>query len=384
MDRPAAFGSLDASCMSEYFLGLMSGTSLDGIDAAIVDFGGSYPTVYAAHTTPFGAELRQSLLSLAQGQTAREIEALGTLDTRLGEHFARAALDLIERSGLSHDAIHAIGAHGQTVRHRPDARHPFTLQIGDPNIIAEHTGITTVADFRRRDIAAGGQGAPLVPAFHALCFRTPAENRAILNIGGMANLTILPAGSAMTVSGFDTGPGNVLLDAWISHTQASSFDAGGAWAASGTVIPALLDRLMNEPFLRGAPPKSTGRELFQLGWLDRQLHGFTAPAADVQATLCTFTARSIAEAVRSWAPQTQRLLVCGGGARNLHLMNVLRTELAGIALDSTAAHGLEPEWIEAAAFAWMAQETLASRPSNIPSVTGARHPVILGGIYLAR
>ena len=370
--------------MSEYFLGLMSGTSLDGIDAAIVDFGGSFPTIYAAHTVPFEPELRQAILSLAQGQTTHEIEALGTLDTRLGEHFAQAALDLIEHSGLPRDAIRAIGSHGQTIRHRPDLQYPFTLQIGDPNIIAEHTGITTVADFRRRDIAAGGQGAPLVPAFHAMCFRTPAENRAILNIGGMANLTILPADAATAVSGSDTGPGNVLLDAWISRTQGSSFDAEGAWAASGTVIPALLERLMNEPFLRGAPPKSTGRELFQLDWLDRQLHGLTAPAADVQATLCAFTARSITDALHSWAPQTQRLLVCGGGARNLQLMNVLRAELTGITLDSTAAHGLEPEWIEAAAFAWMAQETLASRPSNIPSVTGARHPVILGGIYLAR
>lgn len=370
--------------MSKYFLGLMSGTSLDGIDAAIVDFGGSFPNIYAAHTVPFEPELHQAILRLTQGQATHEIEALGTLDTQLGECFAHAALSLIEHSGLSRDAIRAIGSHGQTIRHRPEGTNPFTLQIGDPNIIAERTGITTVADFRRRDIAAGGQGAPLVPAFHAMCFRTPAENRAILNIGGMANLSILPADASTPISGFDSGPGNVLLDAWITQQQGAAYDADGAWAASGRCLPGLLERLLQEAFLHATPPKSTGRELFQLDWLNKHLQGLSAAAADVQATLCMFTARSIADAVRAWAPKTQRLLVCGGGARNLHLLDVLCAELPDVSIESTTRYDLEPEWIEAAAFAWMAKETLASRPSNIPNVTGARHLVILGGIYLAR
>ncbi len=369
--------------MSEYYLGLMSGTSLDGIDAAIVDLHGDYPSICAALTQPFEPALRQALLTLAQGQASDEIEVMGSLDSRLGTCFAEAALQVIADSGLPRETIRAIGSHGQTIRHRPAAAYPFTLQIGDPNIIAERTGITTVADFRRRDIAAGGQGAPLVPAFHAHCFRTPVENRAVLNIGGMANLSILPAASDSPVSGFDTGPGNVLLDAWIHAQQGQSFDSNGAWAASGKPIPSLLERLLAEPYLAASPPKSTGRELFQLDWLMLHLQGSNAAAEDVQATLCAYTARTIAMALRTWAPATQRLLVCGGGARNRHLLALLGTELGGITVESTSAHGLEPEWIEATAFAWMARETLAARTSNLPDVTGARHRVILGGIYPA-
>ncbi|MBI5460969.1 MAG: anhydro-N-acetylmuramic acid kinase [Gammaproteobacteria bacterium] len=369
--------------MRDYYLGLMSGTSLDGIDAAIVDLSAPFPTVLAAHTRPFTATLRQAVLDLAHGQAPHEIELLGTLDTRLGEQFAQAVLTLLEHSGIPTTAIRAIGSHGQTVRHRPRGPEPFTLQIGDPNIIAERTGITTVADFRRRDIAAGGQGAPLVPAFHAMCFRNADEDRAVLNLGGMANLTILPADPQTPVSGLDTGPGNVLLDAWIDTHQRKSFDAEGAWAAHGTVIPALLDTLMTDEFFQQPPPKSTGREQFHLGWLEQHLHGTSYAPVDVQATLCALTARSVANAMTTWAPSTKRVLVCGGGAHNTHLLELLRRHLPGTTIESTAVHGLDPDWIEAAAFAWMARETLAGRTANLPSVTGARHPVIMGGIYLA-
>ena len=369
--------------MHDYYLGLMSGTSLDGIDAVIVDLSTPVPNVIAAHTQPFDPALRQALSDLAQGRAEHEIERLGTLDSRLGEQFAQATLNLLERSSLPATAIRAIGSHGQTVRHRPDAPEPFTLQIGDPNLIAERTGITTVADFRRRDIAAGGQGAPLVPAFHARCFRSTDEERTVLNIGGMANLTILPTDPHARVTGFDTGPGNVLLDAWINKHHGETYDKEGTWAARGTVVPTLLDTLLNEEFFGQSPPKSTGRELFHLEWLEHHLRGITVTPIDVQATLCAFTARSIADALTAWAGETQRLLVCGGGAHNTRLLDLLRTYLPNMTIESTAAHGLDPDWVEAAAFAWMARETLAGRATNLPSVTGARHPVILGGIYLA-
>lgn len=368
--------------MSDLYLGLMSGTSLDGIDAALVDLSAHPPKVLTAQTQPYAAGFRAQLLELAQGSASNEIELLGCIDTQLGELFAAAATSLLASSGISANQVLAIGSHGQTIRHRAQGPHPFSLQIGDPNIIAERTGITTVADFRRRDLAAGGQGAPLVPAFHAACFRSTDEHRAILNIGGMANLTILPVDPSQPVTGFDTGPGNVLMDAWIAQHRDEHFDKEGQWAATGKIISTLLDNLMAEPYLRLLPPKSTGRELFHLGWLKPQLPG-ASTAEDIQATLNAFTARSVATALQTWAPQTQRLLVCGGGAHNTRLLDTLSSYLPNVCVEITAAHGMHPDWIEAAAFAWMARETLAARPSNVPSVTGARHPVILGGIYPA-
>lgn len=369
--------------MSDLYLGLMSGTSLDGIDAAIVDLSGSQPKILGARTQSYPSEFREQLRDLAQGNTANEIEVLGSLDTQLGELFANAALTLISTSEIPNAPIRAIGSHGQTIRHRPNGPHPFTLQIGDPNIIAERTGITTIADFRRRDLAVGGQGAPLVPAFHAACFRSSNEERAVLNLGGMANLTILPADPHIPVTGFDTGPGNVLLDSWIGLHRTEHFDADGHWSAAGTVIPSLLESLMEETYFRQPPPKSTGRELFQLTWLQERLLDRRWAAVDIQATVNALTARSVAEALKSWAPQTQRLLVCGGGAHNSYLLRTISDYLADVAVETTATLGLDPDWIEAAAFAWMARETLAARPSNLPDVTGATHPVILGGIYLA-
>jgi anhydro-N-acetylmuramic acid kinase len=369
--------------MRELYIGLMSGTSLDGIDAALVDLSAIPPIVHAAQTLPYSAETRSLLTQLAQGGAEHEIDLLGRTDTLLGELFASAALSLLDAAGMESSEVRAIGSHGQTVRHRPEGPHPFTLQIGDPNIIAARTGITTVADFRRRDLAVGGQGAPLVPAFHAACFRTQDEERAVLNLGGMANLTLLPAAPQETVRGFDTGPGNVLMDAWIGARQGKTHDQDGAWGASGEVLQTLLNRLLNEEYFNLAPPKSTGRELFNLGWLESALPGVADNAADVQATLCELTAASVASALTRWAPRTQRLLVCGGGTHNVELMNRLRAHLQTMPVESTAGLGLDPDWIEAAAFAWMARETLAGRPGNLPGVTGARAPVILGGIYPA-
>lgn len=367
--------------MSDLYLGLMSGTSLDGIDAVIVDLAYTPPRVVAAQTQPYSAAFRVRLEALAQGNASYEIELFGELDTELGEQFAATALALLNNSGIATNQIQAIGSHGQTIRHRPQGPHPFTLQIGDPNLIAERTGITTVADFRRRDLAAGGQAAPLVPAFHTACFRHHEEHRAVLNIGGMANLTILPADLKQPVTGFDTGPGNVLMDAWINAQRGETFDNEGQWAASGKLIPELLQALLAEPYFQLPPPKSTGRELFQLEWLQSKLQDQQFDAKDIQTTLNALTVRSVTNALKNWAPATQRLLVCGGGAHNTHLLATLRDSLPAVCVETTAPHGMDPDWIEAAAFAWMARETLQARPSNLPSVTGARHPVILGGIY---
>ncbi|MGA7799640.1 MAG: anhydro-N-acetylmuramic acid kinase, partial [Gammaproteobacteria bacterium] len=257
--------------MAELFIGLMSGTSVDAVDAALVDFSHPMPTLVASHTHPIEPDLRQALLALAEDRIERPVDRLGELDVTVAERFATAVHRLLAQAQVPAAAVTAIGSHGQTVRHRPAGTAPFTLQIGDPNIIAERTGITTVADFRRRDMAAGGQGAPLAPAFHAAVFRDPSEERVIVNIGGMANITVLPADASGTVFGFDTGPGNALLDAWISCHQGTGFDRDGAWAASGQVWPELRERLLADPYFTAPPPKSTGREQFRLEWLDNAL-----------------------------------------------------------------------------------------------------------------
>jgi len=361
------------------FIGLMSGTSLDAIDAVVVDLADDRPRLLAAVAHPLEADLRARLLATLASDCT-DLDTLGRLDAELGERFAAAAIAARETAGIKADAIAAIGSHGQTLRHRPDQEPAFSWQIGDPARIAERTGITTVADFRRRDVAAGGQGAPLVPAFHAALFRTPDEDRAVLNIGGMANLTLLPGDPAAPVTGFDTGPGNVLLDGWIRECRGEAFDREGAWAASGCVDEALLSRLLDDPWFRRPPPKSTGREHFDLDWLKRQLPAGIAPAA-VQATLAELTARSIADALERWGSGCRRLLVCGGGARNDDLLRRLQHRLPETVVEPTDAHGLPAEWVEAAAFAWLARETLAGRPGNLPDVTGAAGPRILGAIY---
>lgn len=367
--------------MGDLFIGLISGTSADGIDAALVDFAdGRHGRLVLGRTVPWDPALRARLVELGQGGDCT-LDDLGLLDAQVGLAFADAALALLADAGVAPGAVRAIGSHGQTVRHRPGAPIPFTLQIGDANRIAERTGITTVADLRRRDVAAGGHGAPLLPALHAALLSDPAEPRAVLNLGGIANLTLLPAGGG-AVRGFDTGPANALLDAWCERHTGHGYDAGGAWAGAGALDEALLARLLDEPWFAQPPPKSSGREQFHLGWLQARLRGGEAPA-DVQRTLLELTAASVAEALRLQQPGTRRVLVCGGGVHNPLLLERLRAWLPGVAVESTAAHGVDPDFVEAMGFAWFARETLAGRPGNVPSVTGARGPRVLGAIHPA-
>ncbi len=369
-----------SSASNGLFLGLMSGTSVDGIDAALVAFDPK-PQLVFARTYAMPAALVEDVLRLSQAEATLTLDAVGMLDTRLGEAFAQAASQLLGDSGVAHSQVRAIGSHGQTLRHRPSGENPFTLQLADANIIAERTGLTTVADFRRRDVAAGGQGAPLVPAFHAATMRDPIEDRAILNLGGIANLTLLPAQG--TVLGFDTGPGNGLMDAWCLRHRGQRFDLGGEFAAQGQVQDALLASLCDEPWLHLPPPKSTGRDQFHLDWLAEKTRAFDLAPADVQATLVAFTARTVVTSLLAAMPQCQRVLACGGGVRNPVLMAGLQQELREIPLGSTADAGVDPDFLEAMAFAWLARETLAHRPGNLRDVTGARGPRVLGAIYAA-
>ena len=365
--------------MSDYFIGLMSGTSMDGIDAALVRFGDPGVEILARHTVAYPETLRFALQRAAATPTDEPIDNLGSLDRQVGECFRDAALALLDAGDVPATAIAAIGSHGQTVRHQPGGRRPYSLQIGNPDLIATGTGITTVADFRSADIAAGGQGAPLVPPFHDWLFRSPDESRVILNIGGIANITVLPSASR-PVTGFDTGPGNTLMDHWIHRHLGKPFDKDGAWAASGEVVDALLERLMSFGYFRLDPPKSTGLEDFNLDWLHRYDVGAYAPA-DVQATLAELTARTVALHVQAHANDTRRVFVCGGGARNRELMRRLAANLPGAQLGTTLEVGLDPDWVEAVAFAWLAMRTMRGETGNLPSVTGASRKVVLGTIH---
>ncbi len=374
---------------ARYFIGLMSGTSADALDAVLVS-PGTPPTLIATHSLPLGTDLQQRIHTLCLPGD-NEIEQLGSLDIELAEVSARAVNTLLAKANIDKSQVVAIGSHGQTLRHRPpragfNAR-PFSLQIGDPNTLAYLTGVTTVADFRRRDIAAGGQGAPLVPGFHRALFAPAPDqgNRAVLNIGGIANVTLLhETGETL---GFDTGPGNTLLDAWIQHHKQRAFDKDGAWAATGKPHAALLQQLLKHPFLAQPAPKSTGREEFNLPWLRQQLQelGENLPTADVQASLLQLTAQSIAQALKNaLAPNGKTLseiIVCGGGAYNGQLLEALRAALPLVQVTTSTDWGIAPEWIEAMAFAWLAEQTLKRQPGNVKAVTGARNEVILGGVY---
>jgi len=363
---------------SEHYIGLMSGTSLDSIDAVLVRFTPSFEL--RAHLNyPIPPLLRQQILELTQSGPD-EIERMGRVDIALAEAFAEATLLLLKQTGISADSIRALGSHGQTVRHRPEAG--FTLQLGDPNTLAERTGITTVADFRRRDIAAGGQGAPLVPAFHDALFRTSKRDRVIVNLGGMANITLLPADTEAPVLGYDTGPANVLMDAWIEHCRGESFDRDGNWAASGNVCPDLLSQLLAHPYFIAPAPKSTGREHFHSGWIQHsigQLDAIIAPE-DIQATLLELTAASLCNAIQSHGLDSPEIYLCGGGSHNIQLRKRIHARLPGYRISSTTALGLDPDWVEAAAFAWFAMRTLQHKTSSLAEVTGARGARVLGTI----
>lgn len=375
--------------MSHLFIGLISGTSADGIDAALVRFEddtpGGHCQLVLGRTYPWPDALRTRLVALGQGGDAHSLEELGTLDVQTAQAFADAALRLLEETGEDPSRILAIGSHGQTVRHRPDGalfngQNPFTWQLGDGNLIAERSGLTTVADFRRRDVAAGGHGAPLVPAFHAALLHEAGEHRAVLNLGGIANFTLLPSDGP--VRGFDTGPANCLMDAWNLRHRGTAFDADGAFAAQGEVDPDLLARLLEEPWFMLPPPKSTGREQFHLDWVTARLHGDERPE-DVQATLLELSAITIADALRAHQPGTARVLACGGGVRNGVLLRQIAAQLPETLVETTTPYGLDPDFVEAMAFAWLARQTLAGRPGNLPSVTGARGPRVLGAVYPA-
>lgn len=360
----------------------MSGTSLDAIDAALVDLSRDRtPKLLQTYAHPIPAAIRSEIELICQ-PGHDEINRAGALDRRLGELFAEATAVLLERANIPAIDVRAIGSHGQTIRHHPDRPVPFTLQIGDPNTIAFITGITTVADFRRMDMAAGGQGAPLVPAFHDATLRDDNENRVVVNIGGMANITVLAKNTPVT--GFDTGPGNVLIDSWIQKKRQLLYDEDGAWAASGHCHIPLLDQLLSHPYIQASAPKSTGRETFNLAWLESMLTAFTTISdADIQRTLVEFTARSIALAIDALPLSIDRVLLCGGGSHNTALKERISGLLTGASVGTTTDVGIEADWLEAMAFAWLAKQRIENKPGNIPAVTGVTRPCILGGIYLS-
>lgn len=366
----------------DFYVGLMSGTSADAVDLVLVDFASVQPQLIHSLSSPLSSDVRSHIHALAIPGN-NEIDRMGELDQQLGRVFADAIKQLLGYAGVQASQIKAIGSHGQTIRHRPpgSVALPFTLQIGDPNIIAQITGITTVADFRRRDMAAGGQGAPLVPAFHRAVFQDIKRDRAIVNIGGMANITWLP--SEGTATGFDTGPGNVLMDAWILAHKGQSYDQDGTWAAGGHADSALLAQLLQHSFFNQNPPKSTGREEFNLTWLKAQLSGCEVNPQDVQASLLALTAHSIANDIKRLSEKPPEVFVCGGGAHNGRLMQELQALLPGSSIASSAQLGIAPNWVEAMAFAWLARQTMNRQSGNLRAVTGAAEEVILGGVYFA-
>jgi anhydro-N-acetylmuramic acid kinase len=365
--------------MSTLYIGVMSGTSLDGVDAVLADFSNGV-RVLGHHALPFEPALRHAFLQLNQSGPD-ELHRAALAANSLVKVYAQAVRQLLLDTDVPASDVAAIGAHGQTVRHQPGQHDGtgYSLQINNPSLLAELTAMRVVADFRSRDIAAGGQGAPLVPAFHQHMFAEPGRTVAVLNIGGISNLSVL---APQHVSGFDCGAGNVLLDYWCQRHTGQAFDKDGAWAATGHCHPALLERLLSESFLHLAPPKSTGRDLFHADWLNAHLEKFDSlSTVNVQATLTAFTARVCVNDVRRHAPDATRLLVCGGGAYNRHLMQLLREGLPDMTVSTTEASGLPPLQVEATAFAWLAQQTCLNLPGNLPAVTGAHGPRVLGGIY---
>lgn len=365
----------------DIYIGLMSGTSLDAIDVALVSFSDPQaPQLIHARNWNIPSALRVQIENLCQ-PSGDEINRMGELDIQIGELFAEAVLSALQETGISAVQVRAIGSHGQTIRHHPFRNSPFTLQIGDPNTIAFRTGITTVADFRRMDIAAGGQGAPLVPAFHDAVLRNEKENRVIVNIGGMANITVLARD--FPVSGFDTGPGNVLMDAWIQKHLQQTHDAEGRWARSGQCHATLLNKLLSHPYFSLPAPKSTGREMFHLAWLESQLLEMgELKAEDVQRTLLELTARSICDAIVQLPAAIDRVLLCGGGSHNTLLCERIAELVPQSTLGSTSDFGVSADWLEAMAFAWLAKQRLEYKAGNAPTVSGASRPCVLGGVYL--
>lgn len=357
----------------QHYIGLMSGTSLDGVDAVLVAFDGDAGRICKTAFLPYSDDLKAVLLRLHE-PSYNELELSQTIALQLAALYAQTVNALLDGT----TAIHAIGCHGQTIRHRPELG--FTLQLNNPALLAELCGITVVADFRSKDIAAGGQGAPLVPAFHRSVFGHTSIHRTVLNIGGIANLTNLPCSGE--VSGFDCGLGNLLMDAWCQQHTGHAYDKGGAWAAAGNLLTPLLDKMLAHPFFSLPPPKSTGRDMFNTAWLEQILKPEYRPQ-DVQATLLELSARGIADAIAAHCPGTQELYLCGGGAHNIALTDRLMALMPHIRIALTDELGIAADWVEAAAFAWLAKQTLEGKPGNLPAVTGAKGYRILGAIHLA-
>ena len=357
----------------------MSGTSMDGIDAALVSFGDGVVDICATHSHAYPEALRSALLAAAREPLDVELDQSGELNRQVGEAFCAAAMTVIEKGDVNKDDIRAIASHGQTLRHQPNIARPFSLQIGDADIIAAGTGIPTIANFRQADIAVGGQGALLVPPFHQWLFGSDECDRVVVNIGGIANITILPA-DTVDVVGFDIGPGNGLMDAWIRQHRGHSFDNNGDWASGGIVADSLLEAFLSDPYFALQPPKSTGFEYFNPEWLAKFDIEEYEPAA-VQATLCELSARTISIAIKTYAPDAREVFVCGGGTHNANLMRRIASNLPQSEIASTTAVGLDPDWVEAVAFAWIGKRTIEGLPGNLPSVTGASQPVVLGELH---
>ena len=354
----------------------MSGTSLDGIDVALVEFSDGQVRLRCAHYQAYGQPLKDALLALHHPAN-NELHQAQITANELAQLYAAATAALLQKNNITPNQVRAIGCHGQTIRHRPE--HGYTVQLGNAALLAELTGITVISDFRSRDIAAGGQGAPLVPAFHDKVLRHSGIHRVIVNIGGISNLTDLPPN--LPTTGFDCGPGNLLMDAWCMQHLGKSFDENGAWAATGKVLPALLKQMLNEPFFDLPPPRSSGRDLFNMTWLQDKLQG-DERAEDVQATLLELTCRTIAQAIQQYCAGAKEIYLCGGGAHNQTLHNRLAALLPG-AVQTTNVLGVDGDYLEAIAFAWLAQQTLHGQAANLPLVTGAKHPCVLGAIYPA-
>ena len=363
---------------AQLFIGIMSGTSLDGVDVALCDLNDSQCKVLATHFLAYPQSLKTQLLNL-HSPSHNELEITALTANTLAILYADAVNTLLAKQNIATSAITAIGCHGQTIRHRPELG--FTLQIGNAALLAELTNITVVADFRSRDIAAGGQGAPLVPAFHQAVFGSNQSNRALINIGGIANITYLAKNGDML--GFDSGPGNMLLDAWIKQHLGKDYDADGAWSATGKVIEPLLVQMLAEPFFALAPPKSTGRDLFNDAWLNKHLGDHEYRPQDVAHTLIALTARTIHDALAQFCGNVECVYLCGGGAHNALLIQHLQQLLGATKITTTAELGVGVDWVEAAAFAWLAKQTIDHKPSNLPAVTGAKGLRVLGAIYSA-
>lgn len=368
------------SDQTELYVGLMSGTSLDGIDAVLAEVSAHQTHLVAHHYLAYPKDFRLQLLNLHHNQVD-ELHLAALAAQQLAYLYATAVNDMLMQAGRDKTRIRAIGCHGQTLRHRPESG--YTIQMGNAALLAELTGITVVADFRSRDIAAGGQGAPLVPAFHAHALRHPERHRVIANIGGIANITDLPV--AGSVRGWDTGPGNMLMDAWIHQHEGAIYDKSGTWAARGKMNAHLLDKLLNHDFLNLPPPKSAGREQFNLDYLQMLIGTLPDPIGpvDVQATLLEFTARSLSDAIKQECPGVQEVYVCGGGVHNDALMQRITALMAPVLVGSTATVGVDPDWMEALAFAWLARQTMHGLSGNLPEATGARGARVLGAIYPA-